>query len=177
MCGDSGRCVFCTCVQSDVMCLSCLPLRCGRYSNLSLEIDFPSVGRLTSSHNNNVLNNVADVSNSRSVTTLFNKRFQCAFGALLLHSENDCYDDPWCKLWLRLVTFKNCRYDLPNGSVVEILLLGCLQKLICLLKALFVLRGCWYLFVPCCSETQWFERAQTSVTCLVGVYSIGRNIV
>ena len=117
MCGDSGRCVFCTCVQSDVMCLSCLPLRCGRYSNLSLEIDFPSVGHLTSSHNNNVLNNVADVSNSRSVTTLFNKRFQCAFGALLLHSENDCYDDPWCKLWLRLVTFKNCRYDLPNGSV------------------------------------------------------------
>ena len=29
----------------------------------------------------------------------------------------DCYDDTWCKLCLRLVTFKNCRYDLPNGSV------------------------------------------------------------
>jgi len=30
--------------------------------------------------------------------------------------EGDCYDDSWCKLWLRLVTIKNCVYDLPSGS-------------------------------------------------------------
>ena len=115
MCGDRDRCVCCTCVQSGVMRLLCLPSRHGRCSNLSPDIDFPSVGSQTSSHDNNGLNNVADVSNS--VTTLFNKRFQCAFGASLLHSEGDCCDDPWCKLWLRLVTFKNCHYNLPNGSV------------------------------------------------------------
>jgi len=34
----------------------------------------------------------------------------------LLRSEGDCYDDSWCKLWLRLVTIKNCLYDLPSGS-------------------------------------------------------------
>ena len=33
------------------------------------------------------------------------------------HSEGDCYDDPCCKLCLQLDTFKNCLYDLPNGSV------------------------------------------------------------
>ena len=61
------------------------------------------------------MNDVADVSNS--VTILFNKRFQCTFGASLLHSEGDCYDDPHCNLCLQLVTFKNCQYDLPYGSV------------------------------------------------------------
>ena len=63
------------------------------------------------SYDNNGLNDVAGISNS--VTILFNKRFQCAFGASSLHSEDDSYhDDPWCKLWLRLVAFKNCNYDL-----------------------------------------------------------------
>ena len=49
--------------------------------------------------------------------TVINERFQHAFGASLLHSEGDCYDDSWCKLWLRLVAFRNCHYDLPNCSV------------------------------------------------------------
>ena len=35
----------------------------------------------------------------------------------MLHSEGDCYEDSWCKLWLWLVSFKNCHYDLPTGSV------------------------------------------------------------
>ena len=30
MCGDSGRCVRCACVQTGVMCLLCLPSRRGR---------------------------------------------------------------------------------------------------------------------------------------------------
>ena len=29
------------------------------------------------------------------------KRIQRTFGASLLHSDGGCYDDPWCKLWLR----------------------------------------------------------------------------
>ena len=37
--------------------------------------------------------------------------------ASLLHSVGDYYDDPWCKLCLWLVTFKNCHYDLTNCSV------------------------------------------------------------
>ena len=115
MCGDSSKCVHCTCVQSGVMCSSCLPLRHGHCSNLSLEIDCPGIGSRTSSHDNNGLNNVTDISNS--VTTLFNERFQCAFGTSLLHSGGHCYDDPWCKLCLQLVTFRNCHYNLPNGSV------------------------------------------------------------
>ena len=70
MCNDSSRCVHCTYVQSGVMCSSCLPLRRGHCSNLSLEIDCPGIGSQMSSHSNNGLNDVADVSNS--VTTLFN---------------------------------------------------------------------------------------------------------
>ena len=61
--------------------------------------------------------------------------------------------------------------------LVEILLLGCLHKYICLLKAPFILRGCWYLFLLHCSETQWIERVQTSVVCLAGAYSVGWNII
>ena len=85
MCSDSSRCVCCTCVQSGVMCSSCLPLRCGCCPYLSPEIGCPGIGSQMSSHNDNGLNDVADVSNS--VTTLFNKRFQCAFDASLLHSD------------------------------------------------------------------------------------------
>ena len=40
-----------------------------------------------------------------------------SFGSSLLHSEGGCYDNSWNKLWLRLVTIKNCHYDLPSGSV------------------------------------------------------------
>ena len=97
------------------MCSSCLPLRCSFCSNIFPEIDCPIVGSQMSSNDDNGLNDVADVSNT--VTTLFNKRFQHVFGASLWHSEGDCYDDPWCKLWLHLVTFKNCYYDLSNSSV------------------------------------------------------------
>ena len=70
MCSDSSRCVRCTCVQSGVMCSSCLPLRRSCCSYLSLEINCPGIGSQTCSHYNNGLNDVADVSNS--VTTLFN---------------------------------------------------------------------------------------------------------
>ena len=87
----------------------------GRCSNLPPEIDHPGIGSQTSSHGDNGWNDVADISNS--VTTLFNERFQFAFCASLLHVEGDCYDDPWCKLCLLLVTFKSCHYDLPNGSI------------------------------------------------------------
>ena len=44
-------------------------------------------GDQNSSHDNNSLND-ADICNSVSVV---NERFQHAFGALLLHSEGDCY--------------------------------------------------------------------------------------
>ena len=96
--------------------LLCLPSRLWYRSNLFLAIDCPSavtagVGDQTSSQDNNSLND-ADVNNSVPV---INKRFQHAFGASLL-PEGNCYDDSWCKLWLRLVAFKNCRDDLPNGS-------------------------------------------------------------
>ena len=42
ICGDSGRCVRCACVQAGVMCSLCLPSRRGRCSNLSPAIDCPS---------------------------------------------------------------------------------------------------------------------------------------
>ena len=119
MCGDSGKCVRCVCVQAGVMCSSCLPSRRGRCSNLSPAIDCPDaiaagVGGQTSSRDNNGSGCDTGVNNS---VTVINERFQRAFGGSLLHSEGDCYEDSWCKLWLRLVAFKNCHYDLPTGSV------------------------------------------------------------
>ena len=119
MCGDSSRCVRCAYVQAGVMCLSCLPSRRGRCSSLSPVIDCPDaaaagVGGQTSSRDDN--GSSCDTGVNDSVTVI-SERFQCAFGASLLHSEGDCYDDSWCKLLLQLVAFKNCHYDLPNGSV------------------------------------------------------------
>ena len=64
MCSDNSRCVCCTCVQSGVMCSSCLPLKCSRCSYLSLEINCLGIGSQISSHYDNGLNDVADVSNS-----------------------------------------------------------------------------------------------------------------
>ena len=93
ICSDSSRCFHCTCVQSGVMCSSCLPLRRGHCSYLSPEINCPGIGSQKSSHNNNRLNDVADVSNYVTTLQLFNERFQCAFDALLLHLEGNCYND------------------------------------------------------------------------------------
>ena len=98
---------------------SSLPSRRGHCSNLSQAIDCPDavaagVGGRTSSCDDNGSGCDTAVNNS---VTVINERFQRAFGALLLHSEGDCYEDSWCKLWLRLVAFKNCHYDLPTGSV------------------------------------------------------------
>ena len=66
-------------------------------------------GNQNSSHDNNSLND-ADICNSVSVV---NERFQHAFGALLLHSEGDCYDNSWCMLccsWLLVsrITIVTC---------------------------------------------------------------------
>ena len=95
-----------------------IPSRRGRCSNLSPAIDCPDavaagVGGRTSSRDDNGSGCDTGINNS---VTVINERFQCAFGASLLYSEGDCYDDSWCKLWLRLVAFKNCHYDLPNGA-------------------------------------------------------------
>ena len=100
MCGDSSRYVHYACVQAGVMYLSCLPSRRGRCSNLSTAIDWPDavaagVGGQTSSRDDNGL--VCDTGINNFVT-IINERLQCAFGASLLHSEGDCYDDSWCKL-------------------------------------------------------------------------------
>ena len=47
-------------------------------------------------------------------------RFQDAFGAQLLYSEGgSSYDNAWCKLWLCIVSFRNCHYDLPRGAVAH----------------------------------------------------------
>ena len=127
MCSDSSRCVHCISFKSGVMCSSCLPLKCGHCSYLSPEIDCPGSSSQKSSRNNNGLNDVADVSNSVTTLQLFNERFQCAFDALLLHSEGNCYDDTWCKLCLQLLLrtlITTCQMVL----LVEILLLGCLYK-------------------------------------------------
>ena len=37
----------------------------------------------------------------------------------MLHSEGGSYDNTWCKLWLHIVSFKNCHYDLPTGAVAH----------------------------------------------------------
>ena len=113
MCSDSSGCVHCTCVQSGVMCSSCLSLRCSHCSYLSPEINCPGIGSQTSSHNNNGLNDVADVSNS--VTTLFNNvllMLYCCIQRVIVMMILGVI-----KLCLQLVTFKNSHYDLPNGSV------------------------------------------------------------
>ena len=41
------------------------------------------------------------------------------FGAQLLYSEGGSYDNAWRTLWLRIVSFKNCHYDLPSGVVAH----------------------------------------------------------
>ena len=77
MCGDSGRCVCCACVQAGVMCSSCLPSRRGRCSNLSPAIDCPDavaagVGDRTSSRDDNGSGCDTGVNNS---VTVINERF------------------------------------------------------------------------------------------------------
>ena len=72
MCGDSGRCVRCACVQAGVMCLSCLLSRRGRCSNLSPAIDCPDavaagVGDRTSSRDDNGSGCDTGVNNSATV--------------------------------------------------------------------------------------------------------------
>ena len=125
MCCDSGRCVCCSCVRAGSTCSSCLPLRHGHCSNTSSPIDCSSSAtasdcldstpaeELNDSQNRNSI----DDSNSRAPALGINERFQHAFEASLLYSEGGCYDDPWCKLWSRLVVIKNCHYDLLSYSV------------------------------------------------------------
>ena len=93
------------------------------------------------------------------------KRIQQTFGASLLHLDGGCYDDPWCKLWLRYIAVKNCHYELPNGSVernfvnllsseVNLLAQGYTQsvKVLCL-------------YLQCCSMIQWFKRVLIFIAC------------
>ena len=72
---------------------------------------------------------------------------------------------------------KYSHYKLPNGSVGSDFVTWLSSQIDSLLKAPFILRGCWYLFLRCCSETQWSGRAHTYVACLVGAYSVGWNII
>ena len=37
----------------------------------------------------------------------------------MLHSEGGSCDNAWCKLWLHIVSFKNCHYDLPSSAVAH----------------------------------------------------------
>ena len=77
------------------MCSWCIPLRRGRCSNLSSAVDCPDtvaagVGGWTSSRDNNGSGCDTGVNNS---VTVIDERFQRAFGASLLHSEGDFYED------------------------------------------------------------------------------------
>ena len=45
--------------------------------------------------------------------------FQDDFGAQLLHSKCGSYDNAWCKLWLHIISVKNCHYHLPSGAVAH----------------------------------------------------------
>jgi len=104
------------------MCSLCLPSRHNRCSNFSSPIN-PS-GGVTATDSSNLVGELPSSQNSGSFNDAvcdtsapdIDDRFQWAFGASLLQWEGDCYDDSWCKLWLRLFTIKNCLYDLPSGS-------------------------------------------------------------
>ena len=94
MCGDSGRCVRCACVQAGVMCSSCLPR--GVVAALTFlqllkcpDVVAAGVGGRTSSRDDNGSGCDTGVNNS---VTVIDERFQ-RFGASLLHSEDDCYED------------------------------------------------------------------------------------
>ena len=157
------------------MCLSCLPLRCGHCSNISPEINCPIIDSQTSSKDDNGLNDIADFSNT--VTTLFNKIFQCAFGTLLLHSAGDCYDNPRCKLWLHLVTFKNYHYDLPNSSVGRYFVTWLSSKIDLLAQGSVHSERVLVFVSTMLQQNPMVGKEQTSVACLAGIYSIGRNTV
>ena len=58
-------------------------------------------------------------SGESAVSDFVHLHFQEAFGAQLLHSEGRSYDNAWRTLWLRIVSFKNCHYDLPSGAVAH----------------------------------------------------------
>ena len=123
LCCDNGNCVCCSCVQVGRSCFNCLPSRGDRCSNLVLdERACTSTGR---DHNSTQSDGDGDLhfdqrtAGESAVSDFVRLCFQDAFGAQLLHSEGGSYDNVWCKLWLRIVSFKNCHYYLPNGAVAH----------------------------------------------------------
>ena len=110
-------------------------------------------------------------------------RCQDAFGAQLLHSEGGSYDNACCKLWIRIVSFRNCHYDLPRGAVahdfiellsLEISLLARgverLEQVLVFLSVTLqrdpiVRRGTDICRLLCCRFKEWKEEKFESLVC------------
>ena len=123
LCCDNGKCVRCSCVQAGRCCFNCLPSRGGQCSNLiSDERACTNAYRnhdSTQSHGDGNVHSSQRTSGESAVSDFVRLRFQDTFGAQLFHSEGGSYDNTWCKLWLRIVSFKNCHYDLPSSAVAH----------------------------------------------------------
>ena len=123
LCCDNGKCVRYSCVQAGRTCFNCLPSRGGHCSNvISDERDCTGAYRNHDSTQSDGDGNVhfsQRTLGESAVSDFVRLRFQDAFGAQLLHFEGGSYDNTWCKLWLRIVSFKNCHYDLPTSAVAH----------------------------------------------------------
>jgi len=105
MCCDSNRNVRCSCFQVGKMCYSCLPSRCNRCSpsinhsgGVTVTDSCNLVRESPSPHSSGSFNDAVHDASAPHI----DDQFQWAFGASLLQSEGDCYDNSWCKLWLTL---------------------------------------------------------------------------
>ena len=112
----------CVCVQAGRSCLNCLPSKRGRCSNNPTAEQASSDCVVGDTSHTRVSVDLpppdGEMFNSTpTVPELVRSHFQNAFGAPLLHSEGGPRVDVWCKLWLRIVSFRNCHYDLPSGTI------------------------------------------------------------
>ena len=113
----------CSCVQVGRNCFNCLPSRGGRCSNLtSVEWAGTNTGRdhdSTQSDGDGNLHFSQRTCGESAVSDFVHLLLQDAFGVQMLYSEGGSYDNAWCKLWLCILSFKNCHYDLPSGAVAH----------------------------------------------------------
>ena len=124
LCCDNRKCIRCSCVQARKSCINCLPSRRVRCLNCSSTESVHDIDR-NGHHDASGLIQLDSVgcdvaycaSGGAGLSDFVSSHFQDAFGACLLHSEGGPYEDVWCKLWLRIFSFKSSRYDLPSGPV------------------------------------------------------------
>ena len=124
LCCDNGKCMRCSCVQARKSCINFLPSRQGCCLNcFSTEsiYDIDRNSHLDASGLIQLDSVDCDVAHctlgGAELSDFISSHFQDAFGACLLHSEGGPYEDVWCKLCLRIVSFKSSHYDLPSGPV------------------------------------------------------------